>query len=201
MTNQSHFFSYSAICIFLVISVLLCVFNQEVKSCCAFMCRKKKYVPEVAYNVETDDVTVIERTEPASKLVRLNISDVFENHSDSEGLGTTDPLTIESSRAHLQPEKVKIKRTAPTPSQPKLKPGTSSRLARTNTALGPSAALALQAETQPKLKVQQPADGIGEFPGINKKSLTGYLQKLQHMVKESNCEPRTDCREQCRTVI
>ena len=155
LTNQSHFFGYSAICVFLVISVLLCVFNQEVKSCCAFMCRKKKYVPEVAYNVETDDVTVIEKTEPASKLVRLNISDVFENHSDSEGLGTFDPLTLESSWAHLQPEKVKIKRTAPTPSQPKLQPGISSRLARTDMALGPSAALALKAETQPKLKVQQ----------------------------------------------
>ena len=139
------------------------------------MCRKKRYVPPVAYDVKTDDVTVIERREPATNMARQTMGDIFENHSDSEGLNTSGPLSIESSRAQVQPEKVKTKRTAPTAGPPKKQLGTSSGLAGPNTVLGTSTALALPAETQQELKVQPPADGVGEVRVINKEFLTDLL--------------------------
>ena len=104
LTNGRHFLSYLVLGVFLITSVLCCVFSDQIKICCALCCKRKRFVPSVHYDVSEDDVTVVNGQEPANKMVTVTLGDMFENHSADELLTTSLSKAKESRRVQYQME-------------------------------------------------------------------------------------------------
>ena len=160
---------YSVLSVFFISSVLCCVFSYQIKTCCALCCKKKQFAPSVHYDVSDDDVTVVDRQEPASKMVTLTLGDMFENHSVDELLTTGQAKEKETSRVQYQNGKARPKRAAPA-GPPKL--GNSTELPGHDMMTSTPAALTPLAEAHEKQEVLTASAGVGEMTVINTKFLT-----------------------------